>query len=225
MPFIANPASRILSLGLLTVQVNTQGWFGLLIFLLPLIYLLHRHPEPGRQALQLARRLRWFFLSILILYFWFYPGTDLFPFLGSFSPSAEGVNQAVLRITSLLIVISYSVLLVQLTPRGDLVSGMQFILSPLAYLGVDTSRFALRLGLVLSIAPEIMASQSSSEVDKGIRSVSAIIDQAAAMVKKADEQTTDLELNEVSIVELSRPGAIDILVPLVLLIWLLVSHL
>ena len=221
MPAFANPASRILSLALLTVLVNTQGWLGLLFFLLPLIILFYQYPHPGRQAVLLARRLRWFYLSILILYFWFYPGTEMLPMLGDFSPTIEGVKQAVLRITSLLIVISYSVFLVQLTSRDDIISGIQFILSPLAYLGVDSRRFALRLGLVLSIVPEMMSNQSLANSQKKSRNMSDVLDQAAVLVKQADEQSSDYDFNAVVVNKLRRPGIIDIVVPLTLFIWLL----
>lgn len=220
MPVLANSASRLLSLGLLTLLVNKQGWLGLLVFLIPLVYLFIQYPEPGRQVVLLARRLRWFFLSIIILYFWFYPGTDLFPFMGRFSPAIEGVNEAGLRITSLLIVISYSVFLLKLTPRGEIISAIQFILSPLTYLGIDSNRFALRLGLVLSIVPDMNVEKTSSS-DKKRRSLSSVIDKAAVMVKQADELTNLGDINEVTVTRMQRAGALDILIPLSLLIWLL----
>lgn len=225
MPVIANPASRILSLALLTILVNTQGWQGLLIFLLPLIVLFYRHPGPARQALMLARRLRWFFLSILILYLWFYPGTELLPLMGRFSPAVEGVNEAVLRITSLLIVISYSVFLVQLTPRDQIISGIQTLLSPLAAIGINSDRFALRLGLVLAIVPDMMAGQSSPQLSGKPGNLTATLDRAAMMVKQASEQSGDFALKEISIAELPRPGAFDIIIPLALLVWLLIARL
>ena len=220
MPVLANSASRLLSLGLLTLLVNKQGWLGLLVFLIPLGYLFIQYPEPGKQVVLFARRLRWFFLSIIILYFWFYPGTDLFPFMGRFSPAIEGVNEAGLRITSLLIVISYSVFLLKLTPRGEIISAIQFILSPLTYLGIDSNRFALRLGLVLSIVPDMNVEKTSSS-DKKRRSLSSVIDKAAVMVKQADELTNLGDINEVTVTRMQRAGALDILIPLSLLIWLL----
>ncbi len=223
MPVFANSASRLLSLGLLTLLLNKQDWFGLLVFLVPLVYLFFQYPEPGRQVVLLAKRLRWFFLSILILYFWFYPGTELFPFMGRFSPAIEGVNEAGLRITSLLIVISYSVFLLKLTPRGEIISAIQFILSPLTCLGIDSNRFALRLGLVLSIIPDMDVEQSPS-VDKKRRKIfSAVIDKAAVMVKQADELTNLNDMNEVTMTKMKRAGALDILIPLSLLIWLLIN--
>jgi hypothetical protein len=123
--------------------------------------------------------------------------------------------------TSLLIVISYSVFLLRLTPRDEIISAIQFILSPLSYLGINIDRFALRLGMVLSIVPE-MNLQSSTSVDpERKKSLSVAIDKAAVMVKKADELTYVRDLNEITLSRMKRPGVLDILVPLLLFIWLI----
>lgn len=194
----------------------------MLLFLLPLGFLYFQFPHHGRQILLLARKLRWFFLSIVILYFWFYPGMDLLPSLGRFSPSVEGVNQAALRISSLLVVISYSGFLLLLTPRDDLVSGIQYLLSPLGFIGIDSQRFALRLGLVLSIVPQMSKQQHLPGEKKKINNVSELIDRAADMIKSASEQANHFELNDtVKIEQPSQLGITDILVPLFLLIWLI----
>ena len=140
--------------------------------------------------------------------------------MGRFSPAIEGVNEAGLRITSLLIVISYSVFLLKLTPRGEIISAIQFILSPLSYLGIDSNRFALRLGLVLSIVPELNVEQAPSVEKKRRKNLSAAIDKAAVMVKQADELTNLPAMNEITITKMKRAGALDILIPLFLLIWL-----
>ncbi|RKZ65154.1 MAG: hypothetical protein DRQ48_11890 [Gammaproteobacteria bacterium] len=222
MPVPVNSASRILSLALLTLIVNSQGWSGLLLLTVPLGILYFQFPHHGRQILLLTRKLRWFFVSIVILYFWFYPGTDILPYLGRFSPTAEGINQAALRISSLLVVISYSGFLLLLTPRDDLVSGIQFLLSPLRFIGIDSQRFALRLGLVLSIVPQMTEQQHLPGEKKKIKNISALIDRAADMIKSASEQANNFELNDtVNIKQPSRLGSADILVPLFLLIWLI----
>jgi energy-coupling factor transport system permease protein len=221
---LVNSASRILSLALLTLIINKQGWPGLLLFVAPLGALFFQWPHHGRQILLLARKLRWFFLSIVILYFWFYPGMDLLPSLGRFSPSVEGVNQAALRISSLLVVISYSGFLLLLTPRDDLVSGIQFLLSPLGLIGIDSHRFALRLGLVLSIVPQMSEQLHLPGEKKKINNVSELIDRAADMIKSASEQANHFELNDTVNINIEQPshlGITDILVPLFLLIWLI----
>lgn len=210
-----NSASRILSLVLLTLIVNTQGWSGVLLFVLPLAVLFFRYPQSGRQTFQLARKLRWFYLSITILYFWFYPGTDLLPAIGRLSPSVEGVAQALQRVTSLLIIISYSSFLILLTTRDDLISGLQFILTPLQYIGIDSQRFSLRLGLVLAIVPQISVQKYSADKKKGF---SMLIDNAVDIIRSTTENNNKFELNEVvTIKQLARPGILDILVPLSLL--------
>lgn len=221
MPVFANSASRILSLALLTLIVNTQDWAGLLFFLIPLGILYFRFPHHGWHIFLLARKLRWFFLSIVILYFWFYPGRDILPLMGRFSPSLEGVNQAALRISSLLVVISYSCFLLLLTPRDSLVSGIRFLLFPLKFIGIDGEHFALRLGMVLSIVPQMSVRPGEK---KKIKNISALIDRAADMMKSASEQANDFELNDaVNIEKRSPPGILDILIPLFLFIWLLYS--
>ena len=194
------------------------------MFVAPLGALFFQWPHHGRQILLLARKLRWFFLSIVILYFWFYPGMDLLPSLGRFSPSVEGVNQAALRISSLLVVISYSGFLLLLTPRDDLVSGIQFLLSPLGLIGIDSQRFALRLGLVLSIVPQMSEQLHLPGEKKKINNVSELIDRAADMIKSASEQANHFELNDTVNINIEQPshlGITDILVPLFLLIWLI----
>lgn len=222
MPLLENAASRILSLALLTLLVNKQGWSGLLFFLLPLSILFIQYPHHGRQILLLARKLRWFFLSIVILYFWFYPGMALLPSFGKYSPSVEGVNQAALRISSLLVVISYSGFLILLTRRDDLVSGIQYLLSPLRLVGIDSHRIALRLGLVLSIVPQMSEQQHLAGEKKKINNVTSVIDRAADMIKSASEQANQYELNDtVNIEQSPHLGIVDILVPLFLLIWLI----
>ena len=221
MQLLANSAARLLTLGLLTLLLNKQAWFGLFIFWIPRVFLFYMHPDPGRQVVLLAKRLRWFFLSIIILYLWFYPGVELIPLMGSFSPVLEGVNEAALRITSLLIVISYSVFFLKLTPLGEIISAIQYLLTPLSFLGVRIDRFALRLGLVLSIVPDMTVEKTQAVNKKSTKSLSAAIDQAAVMVKQADEFTNVKPANEMMATEMKRAGIVDFVIPLALLIWLL----
>ena len=220
MHTIRNPVSRILSLALLTILVNHQDWLEIGLVLLPLVYLFVKYPAAGRKILVLAKRLRWFYLSIAVLFFWFYPGTDLVPQLGAFSPSTEGTEQAALRITGLFVVISFSGFLVILTPRDELISGIQVLLTPLQYLGFDTSRISLRVGLVLDILPEI-------SLDKELKSGSSsqpVIDRIARLVSAADNAEYGSSGDTfVTFVKLPGPGLLDYAVPVILLSWLMMK--
>jgi energy-coupling factor transporter transmembrane protein EcfT len=220
LPSIRNPVSRILSLALLTVLVNHQGWLEIGFILLPLLYLFAKFPAAGRKILLLATRLRWFYLSIAVLFLWFYPGTDLVPQLGVLSPTREGALQAALRITGLFVIIAYSGFLVMLTSRDGLISGIQGLLSPFRYLGLDTSRVSLRMGLVLDILPQI-------SLDKQLKSDSPslpVIDRVAHLVSAADNTEFSTNMGAIFTFEkLPAPGLPDFVVPVILLSWLILT--
>jgi energy-coupling factor transporter transmembrane protein EcfT len=218
---LANSAARLLTLGLLTLLLNKQAWSGLFLFIVPLLYLFYKYPKSGMKVVLLARRLRWFYLSIIILYFWFYPGTELIPWMGKYSPALEGMNEAGLRIASLLIIISYSVFFISLTPRGEIIAAIQFLLSPLTYLSINSDRFALRLGLVLSMVTEMTEQQKRAVNKEKADSLTEILDRAAVMVNQADNPEFDNSVTDVLVTGMQRPGLLDILIPLLLFIWLL----
>ncbi len=221
MPVFTNAASRILSLVFLTLIVAGQGWTGLLVLVLPLAALYAVFPVHGLQVFRLARKLRWFFLSIIILYFWFFPGTPIFSSLSGFSPTVEGVDQAALRITSLLVVISYSGFLLLLTPVNELVSGIQLLLTPMKTIGVDTQRVALRLGMVLTIVSEMSTQQLLPKENKKFTGISGFSDRAVSMIESALEHAEAYELDEAGTKDNDQgPGIFDILIPLFLFIWL-----
>ena len=225
MHLLVNSAARLLTLVLLTLLLNKQAWSGLFLFIIPLVYLFYKYPAPAMKAVSLARRLRWFYLSIIVLYFWFYPGIELFPWMGRFSPVLEGMNVAGLRVTSLLIIISYSVLFISLTPRGEIISAIQFFLGPLNYLGINSDRFSLRLGLVLSMVTEMTETQNRVVHKEKSESLSEILDRAAVMVNQADNLEFENPVREVMATEMQRPRLLDIIIPLSLFIWLLVLSL
>lgn len=224
MHCLANSAARLLTLGLLTLLLTKQAWSGLFLFIVPLVYLFYNYPQPGKKIVLLARRLRWFYLSIIILYFWFYPGTELFPWMDRFSPVLEGMNEAGLRIASLLIMISYSVFFICLTPRGEVIAAIQFLLKPLSYLGINIDRFALRLGLVLSMVTEMTEKKNSVKNNDKPGNLTDLLDSAAVMVNQADNaDNSEYESlpRDVMATDMQVPGLLDIIIPLALFIWLL----
>lgn len=224
MPVFRHSAIRILSLALLTVLINKQAWTGLLILLLPLAVLFYRFPHAGLQVLQMSSRLRWFFLSILLLYCWYYPGTPLLPWMGDFSPIKEGVDEAALRISSLLLIISYCGFLLLLTPRNELIAGIQYLLSPLKLFGIDSSSFALRLALVLAIVPQLNERRLARVQSMPGKSLSMVVDKASELVREAAEQSVDYEIETIQVPEPVAPGVFDLLVPALLLAWLVYSY-
>lgn len=102
----------------------------------------------------LLKRTRWLLLSIAILFALATPGVLLMTELGSVGPTREGVTLGLMQLMRLVLVLAMLAILLQFTPLDDLVSGLYGLLRPLAWLGLDRGRVALRLLLVLRYAEQ-----------------------------------------------------------------------
>lgn len=111
--------------------------------------------QAGQAVFALLRRVRWLLLAILILYGWFMPGTPLWPALGAFAPSREGLQEGLLRVAALGLIVIAVYLLLATTPRGRLVAGLLWFGRPLRRLGVGDARFAVRLVLALEAVAQV----------------------------------------------------------------------
>jgi len=140
--------------------------------LLALAYGVSRRAHRGGLAGMLVR-LRWLWLSLAVLYFWFTPGAPLWPQLGHWSPTREGVALGSVRIATLALMTAGAHLLVQTTAREQLILGLEGLLRPLRVFGFDRERFALRLLLVLETVPRLAT--SSGPQPRGRRDVSGLV--------------------------------------------------
>lgn len=91
-------------------------------------------------------RMRWLFLSLLIIYFWFTPGQ---PLLFSHGPTREGIEAGLLRISSLIILVGSVSLLLQTTARAQLIAAILWLALPLRWIGIKADRLAVRIVLTL----------------------------------------------------------------------------
>lgn len=89
----------------------------------------------------LLRRMRWLFLSLLIICLWFTPGQPLLPTFSS-TPTLEGIEEGLQRIVALVLLALAASLLLQTTPRAPL-------LAALGWIGIKTERLAVRIALTL----------------------------------------------------------------------------
>jgi energy-coupling factor transporter transmembrane protein EcfT len=108
-----------------------------------------------RRCLDLNRRLRWFFVSIILLYGWFTPGRELLPAAGSLSPTLEGLLLGLGRALILAIIVGAVVWLLARSSREELVGAILWLTAPLARLGFPRERFAVRLVLTLEVVPRL----------------------------------------------------------------------
>ncbi|MBL4850821.1 MAG: hypothetical protein JKY90_00850 [Gammaproteobacteria bacterium] len=104
-----------------------------------------------KQCWSLVRRMRWFFLSILIIYFWFTPGRAFSPELANtlWIPSVDGVEQGLIRVACLVLIIATVSALLQSTCKEQLFSAIYSLISWTRHLGLSPERFSVRVTLTL----------------------------------------------------------------------------
>ena len=98
---------------------------------------------------QVVLRMRWLFLSILIVYAFATPGEYIQPFLFDTAPTYEGVQSGLLQVGKLLIAIASLSILFATCSQMQLMTGLYYLLLPLQWLGLNLERFTARLLLTL----------------------------------------------------------------------------
>lgn len=106
-------------------------------------------------SLRILKRMKWFFLSILVLYLWFTPGAPLLGISAAGMPTVEGVSTGLLRVMSLVLVIFAVNYFVTAIARTSLVEAIVWLLYPVKWLGIENTTIALRIALVLELIPRV----------------------------------------------------------------------
>lgn len=159
-PFPVVPPVRILCLlvvitGVASARVPLMLTGGALIGLLGVWLIISPFEFKWRDLVAMMRRIRWLLVAIFVLYLGFTPGESLAPEINLWLPSIEGVQQGALRVAVLLAIITAVHLLLVTTPRGELLAGLLWYGRPARRLGLDDSRFAVRLVLALEAVPKV----------------------------------------------------------------------
>ncbi|MCC6301535.1 MAG: hypothetical protein IT489_01880 [Gammaproteobacteria bacterium] len=110
-------------------------------------------PRLLLSAARMVSRMRWFLLSLLIVYGWFTPGPPLFGDEGArfaaLWPSREGLEEGVLRAALLAAIVAGANLLLRTTSREQMLLAVYGLARPLALFGVSRERVAVRMVLVI----------------------------------------------------------------------------
>jgi energy-coupling factor transport system permease protein len=111
-----------------------------------------QRPVPLLPALRMLRRLRWFFLSLLVLYGWFTPDPAPWPnrtsALAALMPSPAGLAAGGERIAVLVAIVAGVNLLLRTTSREQMLAAIYGLALPLAPFGLR-ERLAVRMMLVI----------------------------------------------------------------------------
>jgi len=125
---------------------------GLAVLALPL-FLASLQLAPARLG-NLLKRARWLLLSILVIFSLATPGVLLAPEMGRFGPTGEGVELGVTHSLRLLVVLATLAILLQRLPMEELVAGLHSLLFPFRAFGLNPTRVALRVMMVLRLVEQ-----------------------------------------------------------------------
>lgn len=99
-----------------------------------------------------VRRLRWLLISLLMLYLFLDPSGG-----GLRIPDSSDALLALARTLPLLVVLSAALVMLAVTDRDGLITGIVTLARPVRFLGFEPERFAVRLALTLEHVPRISA--------------------------------------------------------------------
>ena len=100
-------------------------------------------------------RLRWLFLSIVMVYAFMTPGRSIIPAGGSIWPTVEGVSGGLHQCLVLGLIVMAVHLLLYYCTRDELLQGIRGFLAPLAGVGVPHERIAMRITLVFDVLSDV----------------------------------------------------------------------
>lgn len=149
---LLHPAVRLLAWAAAAVAVQFAAGIFLVLFLVAA--LAAALVVARARFLRLLRRTRWLLLAIVVLFSLATPGVLLVPELGSWGPTDEGVRLGAIHFGRLLSILASLALLLELTPPAALVGALYGLMGPLAAIGVDRARIAVRLMLVMHYAED-----------------------------------------------------------------------
>lgn len=232
-PLLPHPVIRLASLLVLAVGcsfVDITRLFmiaGLLALLLFLSRAGHASYPPSQHALlnmslwSMIRRMRWLLAALLIVYFWFTPGAPILPGPVSFTaylPTQEGVEGGLLRIASLLLLLTAVFLLFKTSSREQLIAALHGLVSPLARFGFrGANRLALRIVLTLEAVVQVQGLfDEVADTRTTVKPWARISQGAAFLFERVVVEAERMPQQVISVAEGSRPPIYQWGYPLVL---------
>lgn len=154
-----HPVIRLVSFMMLSLALAVGGWLHLLLgALVAAVLFLRAGAAAWATIIPMMRRMRWLWLSLVVIYFWFTPGVAVVPVPDAWAawvPTAEGLALGALRIAALALMAVTAGLLLHLTSREQLFAALHWLIAPLGLFGVPRERVAVRVALTLAAVAEV----------------------------------------------------------------------
>lgn len=159
------------------------------------------HSAPSARAWKMLRRMKIFFLSIVLLYTWFTPGQLVFPILDNWSPTYEGLLLGSERILALIVLVFAVDSFLNVLGREKILVALYYFFAPLQSLGFDRERFMLRTLLTLEATTQTeFKLRDLSKSLNPAKSLSGYINQLALMLKSLFETPSSHTIQSAEIV-------------------------
>lgn len=145
--FKINIITQLFSFFVLAILVNQLNLNALVFTSLLLAIALSL--SKTQTFLRTIKRLKWFFLVMIIIFVFNTPGEHVVGWPFTISPTYEGLRGAFMQTLRIMAMLAALSLLLASNSRQQLISGFYFICLPLKYAGLKVERFAARLWLTL----------------------------------------------------------------------------
>jgi len=165
-------------------------------------------------SLIMLKRLKWLFVSILVVYLFFTPGQLLWPDV-DWSPTLEGLTQGLLRVAVLVLLVAAVNFLISSTKQDKFLSAILWCLRPLSFVGLPHERLAVRITLTLDEVSQIRKTHLYEKRDESPKLL-AIAGMADRLFQSVISNAETTSVREISLPEESAPPVYQWLMPALL---------
>lgn len=188
-----------------------------LLLVVPPYFFTEKHQLQG--VFVMLKRLKWLFVSILVVYLFFTPGRLLLPDI-LWGPTLEGMMQGLSRIVALTLLVAAVNLLMTTTEQGEFLSAILWCLRPLSLFGISHERLAIRITLTLDavsqVRKDMKEKMSEIDIERSDSKLHAISDKASRLYQSALSSAERTTLREISLPEETMPPLQQWLIPIML---------
>jgi len=142
----------------ISICVGLSGWHGILITAAIIFPFYIRNPGYMRTGWSMIKRLKWFYLSILLVYIFFAP-THTQTLSTQFW---AGLNSGGFRVAILIFIVLAVNLLIRTCSQEQLLSGLYLFITPFKWIGLNPHTFLSRAYLTLDYI-QVLEKQLSGE--------------------------------------------------------------
>jgi len=194
--------------------------------LLITLYTLNRF-NYWRLCVKTLLRMRWFFLSILVLYLWFTPGTTPSTSFVTIMPELNGLWDGLLRVFSLILIVMAVNYFVAPISKDKLIAAILWLLKPLRWIRIDGQKLAVRIALTFNLVSraqylftegQVMRTQHDNKRQKstlGSR-LNAIVDMAVQLFKTVISEAVCMESQTIDVNTLKAPSVLQWVAPVMM---------